>query len=323
MPQPDARTVHVDTLLSTISVATMQNSQEFIASRVFPRVTVSKQSDLYPTFDQNDWLRDEAQLRAPSSESAGGGYNVGTDNYFAKVYAFHKDVPDQVAANTDAAYGDPEATAAEFVTEKILLKMEKEWHSAYFTTGVWTGSSTGADITPAAPWDNYATSTPVRDIRAQARAIRMQGVKTPNTLVLSDAVYTALLDHPDFIDRIKNVSDAAVTRDIVRRFFEVDNLYVSSGIQATNVEGGTATIAPIANDYALLVYAPPAPSLMTPSGGYTFVWDGVSDGAGLEIGTVRIEIPEKRTVRIESQMAWDFKVVSPLAGALFTGVLTS
>jgi hypothetical protein len=97
---------------------------------------------------------------------------------------------------------------------------------------------------------------------------------------------------------------------------------VSSGIQATNAEGGTATIAPIASDYALLVYAPPSPSLMTPSGGYTFVWDGVSDGAGLEIGTVRIEIPERRTVRIESQMAWDFKVVSPMAGALFTGVLS-
>jgi hypothetical protein len=215
MPQPDARTVHVDTLLSTISVAAMQNSQEFIASKVFPRVVVSKQSDLYPTFDQNDWLRDEAQLRAPSTKSAGSGYNVGTDNYFAKVYAFHKDVDDQTASNTDAAYGDPEATAAEFVTEKMLLKMEKQWHSAYFTTGIWTGSSTGSDVTPAAPWDNYATSTPVRDIRAQARAIRMKGVRSPNTLVLSDAVYTALLDHPDFIDRIKNVSDAAITRDIV------------------------------------------------------------------------------------------------------------
>jgi len=320
MPQPTPRAVHTDAILSNISVAYVQSQDAYIASRVFPMVRVSKQSDKFYKYNKGDWFRDEAQLRAPASESAGSGYGVTTDNYFADVYAFHKDVPDQVAENTDPGLGDPEAEAARFVAQRMLLKHEKEWMASFFTTGVWTGG-TSPDVTPSALWSDYATSSPVKDIRGQKAAVLMNTGIEPNTLVLAYDVYTTLLDHPDFVDRIKNVSDAAVTVDIIRRLFEVDRIFVSKAIQATNAEGETEAFAPLATKDALLVYAPPSPSLMTPSGGYTFVWEGISDGTGLEIGTVRIEMPLKRAVRIESQMAWDSKVVAADTGVFFNNVI--
>jgi hypothetical protein len=72
MPQPTQNQVHVDAILTNISVAYFQQNQNFIATRVFPVVPVSKQSDKFFTYTKNDWFRDEAQRRADATESAGG-----------------------------------------------------------------------------------------------------------------------------------------------------------------------------------------------------------------------------------------------------------
>ena len=67
MPQPTQNQVHVDAILTNISVAYMQQQQNFIATRVFPVVPVSKQSDKFFTYTKNDWFRDEAQRRADAT----------------------------------------------------------------------------------------------------------------------------------------------------------------------------------------------------------------------------------------------------------------
>ena len=49
-------------------------------------------------------LRDAAELRADGTESAGTGYGLSTDSYSALAYALHKDIGDQVRANSDAIF---------------------------------------------------------------------------------------------------------------------------------------------------------------------------------------------------------------------------
>ena len=71
MPQPNINSVHVDAILTNISVAYLQNQDNFIADKVFPVIPVDKKSDKYFTYTKNDWFRDEAQRRAPGTESAG------------------------------------------------------------------------------------------------------------------------------------------------------------------------------------------------------------------------------------------------------------
>jgi hypothetical protein len=78
MPQPNINSVHVDAILTNISVAYLQNQDNFIADKVFPIIPVDKKSDKFFTYTKNDWFRDEAQRRAPGTESAGGGYNLST-----------------------------------------------------------------------------------------------------------------------------------------------------------------------------------------------------------------------------------------------------
>lgn len=316
MPQPSASQVHIDAVLTNISVATIQSEADFIAGRVFPSVPVNKQSDKFFTYDKNDWLRDEAQIRPPSTESAGGGYGISTDTYSADVYAWHKDLDDQTLANADAPL-NLEAEAARFVTRKLLLRREIEWANSFFKTGVW-----GTDNTSATDWDNYATSTPLLDIETGKGVVLGTTGFEPNTLVLGYEVYAALKNHPDFVDRIKYTSSEVITQQIMARLFEVDSVYVAKAVKATNVEDETAAYAMVHGDNALLAYVPPSPGLMTPSAGYIFEWTGVSDGMGMNVGTVRIEMPLKRAVRIESQMAWDSKVVAPELGYFFSDLTT-
>jgi hypothetical protein len=112
-----------------------------------------------------------------------------------------------------------------------------------------------------------------------------------------------------------------VTRDLMARFFEVDRIMVVDAPNETNLENETAAYDWMAADDALLVYVAPSPGRMTPSAMYTFTWSEVSDGTATAIGTTRIEIPERRVVRIESQLAWDIKVVGADLGVFFNDVL--
>src|SRR3972149_8463155 len=154
MAQPHSGQVHIDRPHTNISVAYIQSQSNFIASRVFPVVPVDKKSDTYFTYTKNDWFRDEAQRRAPATESAGSGYGLSTAAYNCDVWAFHKDVDDQTRANSDSPL-NPDRDATQFVTSRMLLRQEKQWAADFFVTGVW-----GTSTTPANLWSNYSTSDP-------------------------------------------------------------------------------------------------------------------------------------------------------------------
>ena len=167
MPQPNINSVHIDAILTNISVAYLQNQANFIADKVFPVIPVDKKSDKYFVYTKNDWFRDEAQRRAPGTESAGGGYNLSTATYSADVFAFHKDVDDQTTANADAPL-NPLREATEFVTRRLMLRRELQFVSDFFTTGVWADDVTGVAGTPSSgqtkQWSDYTSSDPISDI---------------------------------------------------------------------------------------------------------------------------------------------------------------
>jgi uncharacterized membrane protein len=90
--QPTIQSAHVDAALTNLSIAYIQSQDVYIATKVFPIIPVDKQSDKYYIFNKNDWHRDEAKKRADNTESAGSGFTMSTDSYYADVWAFHKDV---------------------------------------------------------------------------------------------------------------------------------------------------------------------------------------------------------------------------------------
>jgi hypothetical protein len=315
--QPTLTDVHVNAPLTNVSVAYMQQDENFIATKVFPVVPVDHRSDLFYTFAKNDWLRDEAQPRADASESAGSGYGVSTDSYSCDVFALHKDVGDQAKANADPGI-DLDRGAAQFVAKKLLLRQEIQWVTDVFKTGVW-----GTDVTPTTLW-NDDSSDPINDVDAGKEQILSVTGYEPNTLVLGYQVYRQLKRQPDIVDRLKytqGITGRTVTPQLLAAMFDVERVLVAKAIKATNKEGEAAAYSFVFGKHAWLGYVAPNPSPMEPSAGYTFSWRGVSDGMGADVGTVRIPMPLKRATRIESQTAFDNKVVASDLGYFFNGAV--
>lgn len=332
MPQPAQSDVHVDAILTNISVAYMQKAENFIAQKVFPVVPVDKQSDKYFIYNKEDWFRDQAEERADATESAGSGYSLSTDFYNARVYAFHKDVGDQVRQNTDSPL-DPDRDATNFVTQVMLQRQERQWVSDYFTPtpnsdsapAVWAneivGSTQSANVYTGAPtftqWSDFAGSDPLEDVEQGKEAILSTTGFEPNTLVLGYSVFRKLKNHPDFVDRIKYTTSDSVTAELLAKMFDVERVFVAKAITNTAAEGQAGSYSFIHGKHAWLGYVNPTPSLMAPSAGYVFTWKGVSDGIGTNIGITRFRMQHLRADRVEAQIAWTNKLVASDMGYMF------
>lgn len=313
MPQPTSTDVHVDAILTNISVAYMQESYAFVASRAFPQVSVNKQTDKYFTYDQADFFRDQVQRRADGTESAGTGYGLSTASYSCDVYALHKDIGDQTRANADAPL-NPDMDATRFLTQQMLIRQEVEWAAAAFTTGVW-----GTDATPSPLWD-AASSTPIADVETAKNTVLTNTGYVPNTVIMSYKVMSALMDNSDIIDRIKYTSQDSVSEELLARLFGVDRVMVMAGTYNTAQEGATASYSQIGDKDVLVAYVAPSAGLMVPSAGYTMLWNGVSQGFGTSTAVARYRMDTLRADRIEIESAWDTKIVSSALGYFLSNV---
>lgn len=324
MPQPSINSVHVDAILTNMSVAYLQKQENFIADKVFPIVPVDKKSDKYFVYTKNDWFRDEAQRRADGTESAGSGYNLTTGTYSADVFAFHKDVGDQTVANADAPL-NPLREATEFVTHRLLLRRELQFVTDFFTTGIWADDVTGVSGTPTSgqtkQWSDYSSSDPINDIEAAKSEVLSNTGMEPNTLVLGYEVFRQLKNHPDLVDRIKYTSSQTITEDMIAAMFDVDRVLVAKAVKATNNEGAAEAYGFAYGKAALLAYVAPSPGLLTPSAGYQFSWTGVSGGIGSTIGVSSFRMESLKAERVEAEMAFDNKVIGADLGYFWNTIV--
>lgn len=324
---PTYQQAHIDRALTNISVAYIQDENNFIADRVFPQVPVQKQSDVYFIYNKGDFFRDEARVRAGASESVGGDYGIQSANpYYCRVHAFHKDVTEQDRANYDTPL-EADTDATEFVTSKMLIRRETQWAAKYFTAGVWSTQLTGVASNPVAgtsvmQW-NQAASTPIEDVANQIVKIASTTGYRPNTFVCTPAVFYALKNHPDVLDRIKYTQKGIVTADLLAQLFEVENFYVAWSVVNTANQGATDNINFTMGKHALLAYVNPRPALKKPSAGYIFTWAGLQ-GAGA-FGNRIIRLPMDMlgigTERIEGEIAFDCQVIAQDLGVFFSGVV--
>jgi hypothetical protein len=326
--QPTPGDVHVNAPLTNISVAFLQSASDFIAAKVFPNIPVSKQSDRYYVYNRGDFNRDEMEIRAPGTESNGSGYTLdNTPTYFADRWSVHKDIPDEVRANADAALS-PDREATVFVTTKALIRREKLFVDRYFKSGVWATNITGVNSAPSGAqvlrW-NDGSSTPIINVRDAKRTIRQSTGFEPNKLILGRAVYDALVDHPTIIDRLKYGqtagSPAKGNLQALAALFEVDEIMVMNAIENTSKEGQTAAHAFIGGKHAMLVHSATAPGLMTPTAGYTFSWTGLM-GNGIEGNRIRQFRLEREGVdRVEIDMCFDMKMVAADLGYFWNTIV--
>ncbi len=330
MPLPTLSDVHVNTPLTNISIAYVVDDDVYIADKVYPDVPVQKQSDRYFVYTKEFWFRSEMRKRAPGTESAGGGYELtSTDTYFADVWSLHRDIDEQIRSNADPVI-DLERDGTEWLTQQYLIRRDKEWSAKNFVAGQWDNDQAGVAAAPGADqflrWD-LSGSTPIENIRKQIFAIAGTTGFRPNKLVLGAEVFQVLVDHPDIVDRVKAGQTpggpATVNETAIAALLGLDAVLVAWSVETTTVEGAaTQTTQFILAKNALLVYVNPAPSILKPSGGYTFVWTGFVGAQG-GMRMKRFDMPWIGALpRIEIDASFDHKLVAPDLGRLFVTAVT-
>lgn len=321
MPQPTRSQVHVNRPLSNMSVAYSADIEKtFIAEQVFPTVPVEKQSDTYYVYPKDNWFRDQSKERAPADESVGTGFGLTTDSYGCKLYALHSDVADQIRANADTPL-DLDRDAMKLVMRQLMLGKEINWASKFFTTSVWTGSSTAGDITPGTLW-SASNATPIVDITAQQEAMEEKTGYWANTLVLSRPVWNKIKNSADFLARVNggatNADPAQVNPQLLAQILELDRVLIAGAVKNTAKEGATATLARVFGKHALLCYTQPSPGIMQASAGYTFAWTEYAT-KGAKISRFRIE--QRKCDRVEGEISYDQKVVAADLGVFFASCI--
>ena len=303
MARPTSRDVHIDAALSNISIA--YKNETYIWDQVFPIVPVEKRSDEYFVYPKAYWFADEAQQRSPGTRAARGGYTVSSCTYTTQEYAIGKAVPDEVRDNADDPI-KPEIESVEYVTDKILLRLERDVAGNVFGDH-WSGSAT-----PSPTWDDD-TSDPLRDVQDAISTFIATIGRKPNVGVMGYQVLSDLKLHPDILDRIKYTERGIVTEALLASLFGLDKLLVGTAIYNSAAEEVTAVLAYIWGKDFWLGYVPPSPGLMIPAAGYVFEWQA------RQVERFR-EDQEKQDI-FTASMNWDVELTAADAGYKLVSVV--
>lgn len=283
MAQPTLSDVHVNAALSNISIA--YRNQDFIADMVFPQVPVDKQSDNYYIWTKDFWFRNYVQQRTPGDTYPEGALEISNTPYAAIIYHLGYPVPDENRNNQDAAI-DLDRAGAEWLGDQFALNRETKLAADIFTSGVW---GTSATLAAAEQWDNFDSpdSDPQEVAETAYQTIQKATGTRPNTAILGYEVFSKVRRHPRLLDLYKNTNQSRLSVQQVAESLELDQLLVGRAIENTANEGASFSGGYIWGKSALFLHVAGSPGLMTPSAGYTFVWNIDNGDLSIQVRTVR------------------------------------
>lgn len=310
MANPTLGDIHFDQALTDFSVAYFQNDSNYVATQVFPLANVAQKSNKYHVYDKAASFRSDAEKRSPGTESNTRLYTMSTGTYDCDVVSVAINVSEQQAANADSGV-DPERDAAEQTVQDIRIRMESDWASAAFSTGVWGTEST-------ASW-SLSTGDPVGDLATAKRTVLQNTGFEPNTLVLgANAWYNGLWQNSAIRGLLADNQPQIITPQMVGQHFGFDRVLIAKAVQNTATQNSTADPAMgfIGGSHALVCYVDPNPGLRKPTAGRTFSWSGLL-GNGGGVRTKRYDVPKEDAYpRVETDAAYDFKVTGSDLGFL-------
>jgi len=325
MPQPDVGDVHVNALLTEISIAHMNKLEHYVADKCFPLVGVDKQSDVYAVYTRGDFFQgaeDEQAmrhlLRAPGTRAPVAGYTIDTSNSFrCDNFAVGVEIPDEIRSNADAVFQlDNEATL--LATQIQMIRRERAFSADFMVISKW-----GTDKTVSAKWSDYGGSDPFTDLEDGLDQVEADTGDRPNKLVMGAIVWRRLKHHPDLVDRIKGgattAQPALVQRQLLAQILEIDEVLVARASYRSSAEGAALTMARVIDDDALLLFATPTPGLMTPTAGISFYWRPLTGGQLQFMRKYRME-PERKDV-LEAHSYIDQKITESKSGYFFADVV--
>lgn len=256
------------------------NAAGFVGLRLAPLFRSGEQATNYYVFDRENMLNiPRLTARAPGTPYQRHGMRLSGDAYSCKNYGSEVPVADEERAKYAVAF-DADKAAITRNGLVILFNHEIRVKTLFDSGGV-------PNSTPAVKWDAYsnAASDPVGDVKAAKRVIAVNCGIEPKTLAMSKVVYDALTEHPKIKGLYTN-TDGPISRDQLRKAFEVDNLEVAGAVENIANEGQALNPAYLWGDNVYLAVTNPTQDMQAPNAARTFHW-AVAGGSGSgEVGSI-------------------------------------
>jgi hypothetical protein len=308
MPTPTIKDLHIDQALTNISIK--YNNAELIGEKIFPVVSVQKESNLIFKYGKQDFVL-ENDIRAPGTRAKQVEWKIeGTDRYAVVEHAYEMQLIDEVRNNAD----DPikyDEDSVEYLTNKIKLNLEKN-----IADKVQNPDNYPVDhvSSPDVKWNNYSNSDPLEDIEIAKEKIRSKIFVYPNTLIINDYTFRVLRRHPKLLEMYKYTKGGVLREEILKEIFEVENLLIGGAGIISSPEGSSEEISKLWGNNAILLYVTKTPGIKQLSYGYVFRLSGYPLVERWREDAVRSD-----WIRVSDK--YDVKVIAPVAGYLLRNVI--
>lgn len=301
MPMPEGAALNFgfNPILTQVGVNLLPRLDQFIARRIAPNVPVASPVGAYNFWTPDDFLRRNGKEIANYEAVPLGGFATQQLSYAVKNFGIGTPYTAMDLANarrggmSDQAFKNAKAR---WVTTQALLELEFRAQALFQTAANWTTTRAGVTSGPSASqfiqWDQ-AASSPVDDVLAWKRLMRLLTGYEPNTMIITEPVWLALRKNASMIDRIKygGTMDrpTEITIDQVKALFEIQNIYIPKATFNSAADGVTT---PVFGDIwsaktVWLGYVAAQAGFEEPSAAYHFSWNGdTSQGlpAGMDSG---------------------------------------
>jgi len=249
---PEAKDLHVDKALSTVSV--QYRNDELIGSEVMPMVPVGMRSDKYYIYQKDDSYKIPDDMVGPKAMPNEVDWKTSTDNYSVKDYALGDYVPQEVIDNADQPLS-PLADTAEFLSNLLRNAFEVRIAAKVFTAANYPAANK-VTLAGATQWSG-ASDNPLGDVMTAIEACFMRA----NTLVFGIDAWLVFRKLPEILDAVKSStrfqsSGGLATQSEVAALFDVERVLVGRARKVTSKEGQTTTFGRIWGKHMSALFVP-------------------------------------------------------------------
>lgn len=300
MPMPEGAALNFgfSPLLTNVGLNLLPKIDQYVGRNLFPSVGVASPVGTYNKFTATDFLRRHGKQISNYEAVPLGGFSSSQQAYSVTNWGVGTPYTAVDLANarrggqTDQGFKN---NKARWVTTQGVLEQEFRIRDLIQTSANWTTTKAGVAATPNASqfiaWD-VAAATPVDDVKAWKRLMRLLTGFEPNTIVIPEPIMLALYKNAQVLDRVKTAWTGA-GRDVpvdleplhIQALFGL-RVLTPKGVYNSAQEGQAAVLGDIWTYTIMwLGYVADTVSVDQPSAGYNFNWTGdtstgLPDGVG-------------------------------------------
>lgn len=242
--------------LAAIAIGYKNREIDLIADLVLPRIQVAKKF-AYTKYTIQDAFTVPATRVGRKSDPTMVDFGGTLVNAECVDWGLDDLIPnDEIEAfNAQISFGfaltSPLAKSVSLLTGLILLDREIRVANLVTTLGTYLAAQR-ATLSGTSQWSDFANSNP---LDALLTALDVP-VMRPNTIVMGQAVWTKLRQHPRLIQAANASAQTggAITRQDLADLLEVKSVLIGSGFANTAARGQTPTFSRVWGKHAALLY---------------------------------------------------------------------